>query len=83
MKSEKKACKRKLQDALKSLDMHGEPVTFSYKGSSTFKSQFGGVLTILSRASIAAFLFVMMTHVFNNEYTVVFKSVFHPANGSN
>ncbi len=42
--------------AIKKIDRFGHPITLTYENEPAFKSVFGGVMTILSVMSIAAYL---------------------------
>eukprot|EP00347_Sterkiella_histriomuscorum_P000453 403375809 len=47
------------------MDAFGHPISFSYKDQPTFKSTFGGIVTIFSRIALLAYFVVELQSVIN------------------
>ncbi|CDW73239.1 UNKNOWN [Stylonychia lemnae] len=60
----------KLKDFMRSQDNFGHPITFNYKQSSTFKTKFGGFLTIAFKIGILIYLVFELIKVVDRKYTV-------------
>ncbi|CDW91423.1 UNKNOWN [Stylonychia lemnae] len=73
----------KLFEFIRSLDQYGHPIAFKYKNSSTFKTSFGGIVTLFVRSLILAFLIseILKTETFDirNQYNcpIDFKTAFY------
>ncbi len=52
----KTSCLAFFGNTIRKLDKFGHPITMTYENESTFKSLFGGAMTILSVISIIAYL---------------------------
>eukprot|EP00347_Sterkiella_histriomuscorum_P012669 403367679 len=52
---------------LKNQDAFGHPITLSYKDSSTYKSLFGGIVTLFSRIALFAYFLVQIISVFQRK----------------
>jgi hypothetical protein len=59
-----------MQELVKSVDIFGLPVTFKYQGSSTFKSVYGGVITILTTTLILSYISYELKELFELNYNV-------------
>lgn len=60
-----------MERSLTSIDKFGFPVNLTYRKEQTFKSSFGGVMTILSILSLMIYFLVMLMNVINNEKYVL------------
>ena len=60
---------------LRSLDRFGYPITLTWKDQNTFKTTFGGVMTVLSVISIFIYLGIMLsTAIEETKYTITSAS---------
>eukprot|EP00347_Sterkiella_histriomuscorum_P017935 403347419 len=59
---------------IKSSDAFGHPITLSYKDSSTYKSIFGGVVTLLARISLLVYFLIQITSVFQRQVCYITAS---------
>eukprot|EP00347_Sterkiella_histriomuscorum_P005887 403354895 len=56
---------------VRNIDKFGHPISLTYKRDSTFKSTFGGIMTIFSVLSLLAFFAIQLKIVINREqYTI-------------
>ncbi len=62
----KTGCNRFLQK----LDTYGIPVTLTYKKNPEIRSSLGGLMTIVSRLLILAYLSLQFRNVINRKYTL-------------
>ena len=61
---------------IESCDLYGMPLTFSYKRSTSFRTTLGGILTILTRLLILAYLCYGTTAVYYRNNKIVSKSIY-------
>lgn len=54
-KSSGSKVKSKLVNAIKKIDVFGNPIALNYQGSSIYKSMLGGITTILFRFSVVGY----------------------------
>ena len=52
------------------VDSYGHPINLTYRGETTYKSYFGGVVTIITRIAILAFLISELINVMHVKNTV-------------
>ena len=50
-----------IAQTLERLDRFGYPITFTYKNETTFRTSFGGIMTILSVMSIMIYMGIMLS----------------------
>ena len=48
-------------------DAYGQIITLNVKGKDTYKSWFGGIITVIGRALIAYYVVSNLIRLFNNE----------------
>eukprot|EP00347_Sterkiella_histriomuscorum_P004095 403361770 len=65
--SKLKSLSNSISRNLKNQDAFGHPITLSYKDSSTYKSLFGGIVTLFSRIALFAYFLVQVIAVFKRE----------------
>ena len=53
----------KVRSFLEYFDYSGKPINFSYKGHQTFHSTIGGIVTILTRLAILAYVLYSLKDV--------------------
>lgn len=54
-----------LTEILTKCDIYGAPVSLTYKNNTTFKSCFGGLLTIASFTFVAIYFLLLLVDVMN------------------
>ncbi len=57
-------CQRKFSKLIKKQDSFGVPITLNYKGSSTYQSLFGGVMSIISKCLVLAYFGTQINTVY-------------------
>ncbi len=55
---------RRLSKFIKGLDSLGYKISIKFKGRDTFKSVFGGIMTIMARLALLAYFLVQLVTVF-------------------
>ena len=51
---------KSLKKTIRGFDIYGSPIQLTYKKETTFKSLLGGVVTLLTRLGILAYLFLQI-----------------------
>ena len=70
MSKSKRSCQKKISKILRDQDMYGHQINLTYKNSSTFKSTFGGISTLIMRIAILAYLVSQLIQVINKNSTL-------------
>ncbi|CDW71506.1 UNKNOWN [Stylonychia lemnae] len=58
---------KKLKELITNLDSFGHPITLTYKNQSTYKSLFGGIVTILIQLVVGGYFISQLAAVFNRD----------------
>lgn len=66
----------KLSRFITYLDSNGQPITFTYKGNSAYKSFLGGVISILVKMGVIAFFCVQMQKLAERVNSITFKTTY-------
>eukprot|EP00347_Sterkiella_histriomuscorum_P018344 403345864 len=65
---------KSIQRWVKKQDNFGHPITLSYKDSSTFKSVFGGIVTLLTRIGLLVYFTTAVVNVLNRSKFMITKT---------
>eukprot|EP00347_Sterkiella_histriomuscorum_P014184 403361841 len=72
-----KGAKSKILEKIRNLDSYGHPISLSYKDSSTYKSVFGGIFTLIARIGLLAYFLVDISQVFQKQrYQITLSTTF-------
>jgi len=56
---------------LKKVDKYGHPITLTFEDEDTFRTSFGGCMTLLSIMSLMIYFFIMLsTAIYQTKYTI-------------
>eukprot|EP00347_Sterkiella_histriomuscorum_P006411 403352871 len=81
MKLSGKFFKTKVKQAIKSQDMFGHKIGLTYKNKSSYKTSFGGIITILFRLGIIIYLAMQLIDVYNRKFelklSTQYRNLYH------
>ncbi len=70
----KSSSSSKFSSLLQKCDIYGAPVTLTYQKNSTFKSSFGGLLTIASITFVGIYFLLLLVEVLDRSKVIVVNS---------
>jgi hypothetical protein len=66
----------RLNSLLKKVDIYGEPISLKYNNAKTYKTAFGGFITVTFILGMLAYFIVLLMKIIHKESVVSFKSTF-------
>ncbi len=63
----KRSCGKTIGKAIKNLDEYGQPISLTYKDEETYRSMFGGLLTVGTKCGLLIFFILQILRIINKE----------------